>query len=188
MRRYPASNKPIPDQTFAEAIAYASDRRRNRPEQTRWRDAHGVVDQDGDVKTFTGECQRGGCGKWFSVTRTPASVNARWPEFCSPRCQDIHNGIRDRKYAKKRRNGETPGRSINYVHPTFDPTAPEAWSLAREITRKNPGAGKRYYRWCPPDVLAAAEAYLEQCAADDRERARVEAEAERQEDIEGLPL
>ncbi|MCO1659681.1 hypothetical protein [Pseudonocardia humida] len=164
LRKYPVPRrKPAPEGTTpGERLAFRSHLRVTRPDVTRWRTEHGVCDRDGDTVTYTGECQRAGCGSWFSVQRCPADVNARWPGFCSEDCREIHQATGARRRDRKFRAGETSGaRRPKYRE--FDPssmTILEAVDLAERIVC-GPPRGVGLDRWATDRAYGLAADYLE---------------------------
>lgn len=162
-RRKPADTS---DYSTTERRLYAQQRALYRPKHTRWRVEHGVVDQHDDEKTYTGECQRNGCSRWFAVTR-PARFNGEWPKFCSGDCQDIHDGTRNRRNSRRKRAGETkPARRA--VFRTFDaanpPAGATAWEHANELVDLAHRADESWK--VTPSAYADAVAYLDECAAE----------------------
>ena len=115
----------VPDNVSTpERREYARQRREDqRVTETRWKVDHGVVVRYGDDRrVYTGACQRPGCDRWYEVVRTPGNVSGRWPLYCSETCRDIAAGTRNRKAAKRVRDGLTDGRKRPDVH-RFDPEA-----------------------------------------------------------------
>jgi hypothetical protein len=148
LRRWNRGQRTVPeDLTPADRIAYASARRRNRPEVTRWRTAIGYVEQTGDTQVYYAPCQR--CKRWFSVTRTWSVANAKasWPEYCSDTCRDIVDSTNKRRGARRVRNGETSGRKAKRIQVrSFDPEGPEAWWTAQDIVNEDVTSTPTAYR------------------------------------------
>jgi hypothetical protein len=137
LRRWNRGRYTMPEGlTKADMIRFASARRQNRPEVTRWRTAIGYVEHARDVQAYYAPCQRDGCKHWFSVTRTWSVPHAKasWPEYCSATCRDLVKATNKRRGSRRVRNGETDARKAKRIQVRkFDPTDPDAWWIARDI-------------------------------------------------------